>query len=92
MTRHELKAAAIAIVAAWIRHHKLAGDPDAVKAARQSFDHLPASVIVSAAMLADDDADSAIWSRMESIFSDTEALTSRLDRRATDRLDSEIPF
>ena len=93
MTRTELKLATIAGVVAWLRKHRFHNDADAMKAARQNFDHLPASIIVAGCMIASDEADADLWDGIESDMLDAALVSPAMDATFTKEIDlADIPF
>jgi hypothetical protein len=93
MTRTEMKLATIAGVVAWLRKHRFHDDADSLKAARQNFDHLPASIIVAACMIAADDSDAEFWNDMESDMLDAALVSPAMDTAFKKEIDLDaFPF
>lgn len=97
MTRTDLKFAAIANVAAWFEKHRrdFLDDGDAMASTRRHFDHLPASIVVAAVLIAQDGSDEAFWLGMEVAMQDAAPMVSALDAAFSTKeadLDAAIPF
>lgn len=95
MNTTELQLAAIANVASWYRMHRrnFLDEAGGIQWTRRHFDHLPATVVVCACLIAQDDADAGFWQAMEDDIADAGPMTEAMDAAFKKEIDGDpIPF